>query len=105
MFLVIVIAQFTAKTTNSEKAISFLSLIFCSTNNLKSRMLLTCKDFCKVFRLYMENKTFAPVNGRVAGVPPAPTPFSTALLRSSLLKIYVYFVIKFDSVQFFAISE
>ena len=39
------IAEFTAKTTNSEKAISFLSLMFCSINKLQSHMLFTCKNF------------------------------------------------------------
>ena len=34
--LVTVIAQFTAKITNSEKAIYFLSLMSCSINKLKS---------------------------------------------------------------------
>ena len=43
--LVTVIAQFTAKTTNSEKAISFLPLIPCSINKLKSSMFFTCKNF------------------------------------------------------------
>ena len=34
------VAQFAAKTTNSEKAIYFLSLIACSVNKLKPHMLL-----------------------------------------------------------------
>ena len=45
MLLVTVIAQFTAKTTNSEKAISFLPLIPCFINKLKSSMFFTCKNF------------------------------------------------------------
>ena len=39
------VAQFTAKTRNPEKAIYFLSLISCSINKLKSRTLFTCKNF------------------------------------------------------------
>ena len=39
------VAQFTAKTTNSEKAIYFLSLMPCSINKLKPHMLFTCKNF------------------------------------------------------------
>ena len=54
-FTATVVAQFTAKTTNSEKAIYFLSLMYCSINKLslmycsinklKSHMLFTCKNF------------------------------------------------------------
>ena len=33
------------QTTNSEKAIYFLSLRSCSINKLKSYMLVTCKNF------------------------------------------------------------
>ena len=40
-----VVAQFTVKTTNSERAVYFLSLMSCSINKLKSRMLLTCTNF------------------------------------------------------------
>ena len=43
--LVTVVVQFTAKTTNSEKAIYFLSLMPCSINKLKPHMLFTCKSF------------------------------------------------------------
>ena len=45
LLLVTVVAQFTAKTANSEKAIYFLSLMSCSINKLKSHMLFTCKHF------------------------------------------------------------
>ena len=38
------IAQFTAKTTNSEKATNFLSLMLSSRNKLKSHMFFTCKN-------------------------------------------------------------
>ena len=40
-----VVAQFTAKTTNSEKAIYFLTLMPCSINRLKPHMLFSCKNF------------------------------------------------------------
>ena len=48
---VTVVAQFTAKTTNSEKAIHFLTLMSCSINKLshfshfKFHTLFTCKNF------------------------------------------------------------
>ena len=41
--LVTVVAQFTAKTTNSEKAIKFLPLMSCSINKQKFHMLFECK--------------------------------------------------------------
>ena len=41
--LVTVVAQFTAKTTNSEKAIKFLPLMSCSINKRKFHMLFECK--------------------------------------------------------------
>ena len=44
--LVTVIAQFTAKTTNSEKAIYFLSIMSFSINKLKSHLLFTYKNLC-----------------------------------------------------------
>ena len=44
-FLVTVVAQFTAKTLNSGKAIYYLSLLSCSINKLKSQMLFTCNTF------------------------------------------------------------
>ena len=43
--MVTVVAQFTAKTINSEKAIYFLSLMSCSMKKLKSHMLFTSKNF------------------------------------------------------------
>ena len=43
--MVTVVAQFTAKTTNSEKAIYFLSFMSYSINKLKSHMFFTCKSF------------------------------------------------------------
>ena len=48
LLLVTVVVQFTAKTTNSEKAIYFLSLISCSISKLKSQFLFTCKSFRKI---------------------------------------------------------
>ena len=42
--LVTVVAQFTAKTTNSEKAIYFLSLMSYLINKLKSQTLFTCRN-------------------------------------------------------------
>ena len=39
------VVQFTAKTTNLEKAIYFLSLMPSPINKPKSQMLFTCKSF------------------------------------------------------------
>ena len=46
-------------------------------NNLKSRMLFTCKKF--FFRLCIEKKTFAPENGGI----PLLLPLSLRLCKSS----------------------
>ena len=67
------VAQLTAKTTNSEKTIYFLSLMSCSINKLKS-----------VFRFLREKKNFfAPGSGgdggRKGGGSGAPHAFPTAL--------------------------
>ena len=73
-----VIAQFIAKTTNSEKAISFLSLMSCSIKKLKS-VLHIYKILC--FPILLGKKNFAPGNvgeGEGAWRPPCP-PFPTAL--------------------------
>ena len=75
-----VIAQFIAKTTNSEKAISFLSLMSCSIKKLKS-VLHIYKILC--FPILLGKKKFAPGNGGEGGGggawrPPCP-PFPTAL--------------------------
>ena len=73
---VTVIAQFTAKTTNSEKTIYFLSLMSYSINKLKSRMLFTCKKF--MFFNFTQNKNFFCnlSNPPPPPLPPAsPTPF------------------------------
>ena len=44
LFLVTMVAQFTAKIVNSERATYFLSLKSCSINKLWSHMLFTCKN-------------------------------------------------------------
>ena len=54
LLLVTVVALFTAKMTNPEKTIYFLSLVSCSISKLKSQMLFTCKNF--VCRFYVEKK-------------------------------------------------
>ena len=64
------IAQFTAKMTNSEKAISFLSLTSCSINKLKSHMFFTFKKF--MFSDFKWKKPFAAGNGRGAAHPLTP---------------------------------
>ena len=53
------VAQFTAKTTNSEKAIYFLSLIYCLINKV-SVAIQILKFY--VFRFYLEKKFFALEN-------------------------------------------
>ena len=63
--LVTVVVQFTVKTTNSERAIYFLSLISCSMNKINSHMLLICKNF--VLLILHEKKFFAPGNGEGRG--------------------------------------
>ena len=69
LLLVTVVAQFTAKTANSEKAIYFLSLTSCSINKLKSQMLFTYKNF--MFSDFTGGKSFYKWWGG--------DPFSTAL--------------------------
>ena len=54
LLLVTVVALFTAKMTNPEKTIHFISLVSCSISKLKSQMLFTCKNF--VCRFYVEKK-------------------------------------------------
>ena len=65
-----VIGQFTAKTTNSEKAISFLSLMSCSIKKLKS-VLHIYKILC--FPILLGKKKFAPGKGGGGGGPRAPS--------------------------------
>ena len=50
--LVTVLAQFTPKTINSEKAIYFLSLMSCSVNQLKPHIIHMQKFYA--FRFYVE---------------------------------------------------
>ena len=82
LLLVTVVVQFTAKTTNSEKAIYFLSLISCSISKLKSHFLFTCKSFTKIlFSDLTWKKFFAPGNCRGARAPlPCPVPHFTMAL-------------------------
>ena len=68
LFLITAVAQVTAKTTNSERAIYFLSLKSCSIEKLKSHMLFTCKNF--MFFDFTWKKKFVPGNGGGAGAPP-----------------------------------
>ena len=65
LLLVNVVAQFTAKTTNSEKAIYFLSL--------KSHLLFTGKSFTKIlcFPINVE-KNICPSKWWGAALPPPP---------------------------------
>ena len=52
------VAQFAAETTNSEKALYFLSLMSCLIKKLKYHML---------FRFYVDKDFFAPGNGGGGG--------------------------------------
>ena len=58
------IAQFAARTTNSEKAMYFLSLMSYSINKLKSHMFFTCKNV--MFLILGDKKRFAP--GKAGGL-------------------------------------
>ena len=75
------IAQFTAKTTNSEKVIYLLSLMTCSINKLKHHKFFICKSFM-FFQFYVKKKK-SPENGgggwKWALAPYCP-PFPTALI-------------------------
>ena len=55
------LAQFTAKMTNSENTIYFLSLMSCSINKLKSPMFFALKNF--MFFDFKWKKIFAAENG------------------------------------------
>ena len=68
------VAQSTAKTTKSEKAIYFLPLISCSKKKLLSNVIDMLKFYG--FQFYVEKKLFAPGNGGGAG---APRPLSLSL--------------------------
>ena len=71
------IAQITAKITNSEKAIYFLSLMPCLINTLKSHMFFTCKNFMFSDFTLKKNILLQEMGGG-GGIPLAPT-FPTAL--------------------------
>ena len=70
LLLVTVVAQFNDETTNSEKAIYFLSLMSCSINKVKSHMLFTCYSlappYCSLplsLRLWKDNYPPLHVHG------------------------------------------
>ena len=69
-------AESTAKTTNLEKIIYFLSLMSFSINRLKSCILFSCKKF--VFWFYVEKKFMLQEMMKCWRPLPLP-PFSTAL--------------------------
>ena len=87
LFLVTAVAQFTAKMSNSERAIYFLWLKSCSVNKLKSDMLFTCKNV--MFSYFTWKKIFTPGNdggGRGVGWCPTAPPFFYGPDRLSVLK-------------------
>ena len=89
LFLVTAVAQFTAKMTNSERAIYFLSLKSCSVNKLKSDMLFTCRNV--MFSYFTWKKRFCSRKwwggrGRGGRMPHCSPPFSTALIDWVYLK-------------------
>ena len=69
-------AESTAKTTNLEKIIYFLSLMSFSINRLKSCILFSCKKF--VFWFYVEKEFMLQEMVKCWRPLPLP-PFSTAL--------------------------
>ena len=71
--MVTVIAEFTAKMTNLEKAICFLLVLPCSINKLKSHMLFTCKNFMFSDFMWKKKLLLQEMLGEGA------SPFSTAL--------------------------
>ena len=91
MLLVTVVAQFTAKTIISEKAIYFLSLMSCSMN--KVSYVIHMQKFY-VFQSYVENFfLLKEMVGRGRGTSTPPTthrPFSTAL-NPTFLNDWIYF--------------
>ena len=93
------VAEFTAKTTNSELAIYFLLLMSCSINKHKFYILFTCKNFCEnfVFQFNME-KSF-PGSGVGGDGVPWP-PFSTALIYTYIhIDAYIHITTKIIKVQ------
>ena len=84
--LVTIIAQFTAKTTNSKKAIYFLSLMSCLINKLKSHMFFTWKNF--MFSDFTWKKNFCSRKWW-GGATPLP-PFSAALKAILYLQYIIW---------------
>ena len=74
--MVTVVAQFAAKTINSERAIYFFSFKSCSINKHMPYVIHMQK---KYFFGFTWKKMFAQENGRGAVAPPAPCLLSTAL--------------------------
>ena len=83
------VTQSTAKTTNSEKAIYFVSLMSCSINKLKSHMLFTCIN--SVFRFHVIKKNFLR-EILVEGLATAMPPFLYDPEIASLSKLYENFI-------------
>ena len=86
LLLVTVVAQFTAKTTNSEKAIYFVSLLSCSINSSLTHY--SHEKVSRKFYLFNVEKTFLLQEiawaGGKAGASQLP-PFSTALIKYMFL--------------------
>ena len=99
--MVTVVAQYTGKSTNSEKVIYFLSLMSCSINKLKSHIIFTCflHVFFTVFRFYMEKKNLLQemVGGDWHPLPPLRSWLSIWKLYQRKEEIYVIAVILFLS--------
>ena len=72
------VAQFAAKTKNSEKAIYFLSLMSCSTNKLKCYIFFTWKNF--LISDFTKKKNVCSRKWYGCWRLPCPPPFSTALI-------------------------
>ena len=85
-FLVTVAALSTAKTTNSEKDIYFLTLMSCSIN--KVLHVIHMWKFC--FSILCGKIFFAPRNDGEGGglTPPCPPSFSLALYYEHIMNIY-----------------
>ena len=77
----LLITVITAKTTNSEKTIYFLSLTSSSINKLKSHLLFTCKNF--MLSDFMRKKIFAPGNSG-GSWRPSPCPSFSTVLKSPI---------------------
>ena len=87
------VAQFTTETTNSEKAIYFLSLMPYSINKLKSQMLFTCRNF--IFFNFEWKKSF--LLREMVGDWRPPPPCVPLSLRPC---IYIYIQNKFHLSQY-----